>query len=110
MDEVRNLAFDKWTKELGKIKPYTGDGLVSNIKPKSNQMGGGWYQWRIQKPRDVPPSIDTRKLAQLLAWDFWRVLKERNMVEFMSEAMPEVGPIFPKKQSRTYLKIPSRMT
>jgi hypothetical protein len=88
MDEVRNLAFDKWRKELGKIKPGTGDGAVSNIKCRSNQTGSGWYQWRIQKPSDVPPSIDTGKLAQLLAWDLWRILKERNMVDGFTRHIP----------------------
>jgi hypothetical protein len=38
------------------------------------------YQWRIDRKKNVPVSVPEGKLAQLLVWNLYRVLRERNMV------------------------------
>jgi hypothetical protein len=88
MDEVRKCALDEWVKDLPKYKESEGDGPVTRITLNSKEPQDVRYQWRIQNPSDVPLSIDSGKLAQLLSWDLWRILKERNMVEGFTRHIP----------------------
>lgn len=88
MDQVRKGAFENWIKELRKIKTSTGNGPVTRITLNSKEPHDARYQWRIQKASDVPPTIDKGKLAQILAWDLFRVLKERNMVDGFTRHIP----------------------
>jgi hypothetical protein len=38
------------------------------------------YQCKVETVRDMPPTINQSELVQLLTWNLWRVIRERNMV------------------------------
>jgi hypothetical protein len=85
INKMRNKALQGWISDgmervIGDVK-NAGEVPVNRIHLGARRkIVDARYQCKVETVRDMPQTINQSELVQLLTWNLWRVMRERNMV------------------------------